>query len=159
MLALGAVQAQNYTGAKWALAQRARGATDAEIEREVSEGRILRTHVLRPTWHFVAPQDIRWMLALTAPRVRAAMAYYDRRLELDAAVFRRSTNALTKALTSGKHLTRAELGTVLERAGVICCPTTTSTSSATRIAARSDSGSAARRRSRRATRSSRTSCS
>lgn len=118
VLALGAVQAQDYAGAKWALAQRTRGASDAEIEREVAEGRILRTHVLRPTWHFVAPQDIRWMLALTAPRVRAAMAYYDRKLELDAAVFRRSNHALTKALTGGKHLTRAELGTVLERAGV-----------------------------------------
>jgi len=116
--ALGAVQAQDYAGAKWALAQRTRGATDAVVEREVSEGSILRTHVLRPTWHFVTPRDIRWMLALTAPRVRAAMAYYDRKLELDAGVFRRSNNALTKALTGGKHLTRAELGEVLGRAGV-----------------------------------------
>ena len=116
--ALGAVQAQDYAGAKWALAQRTRGATDAGIEREFTEGAILRTHVLRPTWHFVVPRDIRWMLALTAPRVRAAMAYYDRQLELDAGVFRRSNTALTKALTGGKHLTRPELGTVLERAGV-----------------------------------------
>ena len=116
--ALGAVQAQDYGGAKWALAQRTRGATDAAIEREFSEGAILRTHVLRPTWHFVGPKDIRWMLALTAPRVRAAMAYYDRQLELDAGVFRRSNTAVTKALTGGKHLTRPELGTVLERAGV-----------------------------------------
>ena len=58
------------------------------------------------------------MLALTAPRVRAAMAYYDRQLELDAGVFRRSNTAVTKALTGGKHLTRPELRTVLERAGV-----------------------------------------
>jgi hypothetical protein len=76
--ALGAVQAQDYVGAKWALAQRTQGATDAGIERELSDGSILRTHVLRPTWHFVTPRDIRWMLALTAPRVRAAMAYQDR---------------------------------------------------------------------------------
>lgn len=116
--ALGAVQAQDYGGAKWALAQRTRGATDAAIEREFSEGAILRTHVLRPTWHFVVPKDIRWMLALTAPRVRAAMAYYDRQLGLDAGEFRRSNTALTKALTGGQHLTRPELGTVLERAGV-----------------------------------------
>jgi winged helix DNA-binding protein len=116
--ALGAVQAQDYAGAKWALAQRTRGATDAEIERELSDGSILRTHVLRPTWHFVAPADIRWMLALTAPRVNAAMAYYDRILELDAAVFRRSNAALTKALAGGKHLTRAELGKVLAKTGI-----------------------------------------
>src|SRR6185295_3655744 len=116
--ALGAVQAQDYAGAKWALAQRTRGATDAEVERELSDGRILRTHVLRPTWHFVAPADIRWMLELTAPRVNAAMAYYDRVLELDDAVFRRSNAALTKALAGGKHLTRAELGQVLEKANI-----------------------------------------
>jgi hypothetical protein len=58
------------------------------------------------------------MLALTAPHVRAAMAYYDRKLELDAGVFRRSNQALIKALTGGKHLTRAELGKVLERAHI-----------------------------------------
>ena len=59
--ALGAVQAQDFPGAKWALGMRARGTTDASIQQEVDAGRILRTHVLRPTWHFVAPEDIRWM--------------------------------------------------------------------------------------------------
>jgi hypothetical protein len=68
---LGAVQAQDYAGAKWALGIRTRGADDAVIEQAVSDGSIIRTHVLRPTWHFVAPGDLRWMLALTAPRVSA----------------------------------------------------------------------------------------
>jgi hypothetical protein len=113
--ALGAVQAQDYPGAKWALAQRTRGATDAEIERELAAGRILRTHVLRPTWHFVTPQDIRWMLALTAPRVSAFMASYNRKLELTPAVFRRSNDAITRALAGGKQLTRQELRRILER--------------------------------------------
>ena len=116
--ALGAVQAQDYAGAKWALAQRTRGATDVEIERELTDGKILRTHVLRPTWHFVAPADIRWMLALTAPRVSAFMAYYNRKLELTPAVFRRSNAAIAKALQGGKHLMRKELGVVLERAKI-----------------------------------------
>jgi hypothetical protein len=116
--ALGAVQAQDYAGAKWALAQRTRDATDADVEREIDEGRILRTHVLRPTWHFVAPEDLRWMLALTAPRVSAAMAPANRRLELDAAILRRSHAVLTKALAGGICLTRAELRGHLERAGV-----------------------------------------
>ncbi|MEX2151938.1 MAG: winged helix DNA-binding domain-containing protein [Gemmatimonadaceae bacterium] len=115
---MGAVQAQDYAGAKWALSQRARDASDAEIERELTEGCILRTHVLRPTWHFVAPEDIRWMLALTAPRVSAAMAYYNRQLELTPAVFRRSRAALAKTLSGGKHLTRTELRAVLERARI-----------------------------------------
>ena len=65
---------------------------------------------MRPTWHFVLPADIRWLLALTAPRVRAAMAYYDRKLELDDGVFRRSQAVLAKALAGGKALTREELG-------------------------------------------------
>src|SRR5688572_14575747 len=77
---LGAVQAQDYPGAKWALGQRVAGATDASIEALFSDGAVLRTHVLRPTWHFVAPEDIRWLLALTGPRVAAAMASYNRKL-------------------------------------------------------------------------------
>src|SRR5512138_2887281 len=77
---LGAVQSQDYAGAKWAVAQRTKGLTDAAIEQAFAKGEILRTHVMRPTWHFVTPQDIRWMLALTAARVRAAMASTYRQL-------------------------------------------------------------------------------
>ena len=116
--ALGAVQAQDYSGAKWAIAQRARDATDGSIERELDAGEILRTHVLRPTWHFVLPSDIRWMLELTGPRVAAAMAPANKRLELDRAVYRRSNAVFTKALADGKCLTRAELRAHLERARV-----------------------------------------
>jgi hypothetical protein len=54
-----AVQSQDYLGAKWAVAQRTRGGEDAAVERAFREGRILRTHVMRPTWHFVTPADIR----------------------------------------------------------------------------------------------------
>lgn len=115
---LGAVQAQDYGAAKWGLAQRTRNATDAEIEKEIADGAIVRTHVLRPTWHFVAPADIHWMLALTAPRVHAANAYSYRELELDEPVFKRSRAALIAALEGGKQLTRDELGSVLERARV-----------------------------------------
>jgi Winged helix DNA-binding domain len=115
---LGAVQAQDYAGAKWALGMRTRGVDDAVVEQAMSDGSIIRTHVLRPTWHFVAPADIRWMLALTAPRVSAAMAHYNRKLELDAAVFRRSNTALTRALRDGKQLTRAELAAVLRQARI-----------------------------------------
>lgn len=115
---LGAVQAQEYSGAKWGIAQRTKGVTDAEVEKEISEGRILRTHVLRPTWHFVVPEDIRWMLALTAPRIRASAAHYDRKLGIDAETLRRSRTVLAKALRDGKYLTRRELADALCRAGV-----------------------------------------
>src|SRR5687767_13299866 len=87
---LTAVQSQDYAGAKWAIAQRTKATNDAELDRLFNDGTILRTHVLRPTWHFVMPADIRWLLKLTAPRVNAVSAYYYRKLELDDAVFRRS---------------------------------------------------------------------
>jgi hypothetical protein len=116
--ALGAVQAQDYAGAKWALGQRSSGTTDASIEEEFTRGALLRTHVLRPTWHLVDPADIRWMLALTAPRVRAILSSYNRKLGLDDAVFRRSRAALEKALRDGRYQTRTELRAVLERAKV-----------------------------------------
>lgn len=106
---LVAVQAQDYAGAKWGLGLRLQGATDADIEQAFAKGAILRTHLMRPTWHFVAPRDIRWMLALTAPRVHAANAYMYRKLELDAAFFRRSNTALRKVLQGGNQLTRDEL--------------------------------------------------
>jgi winged helix DNA-binding protein len=115
---LGAVQAQDYPGAKWALALRMRRATEAAIERAFATGAILRTHVMRPTWHFVAPADIRWMLALTAPRVRAAKAHYDRQIEIDAAVVKRSNNTIAKALANGVQLTRQELRAALANAGI-----------------------------------------
>jgi hypothetical protein len=115
---LGAVQAQDYAGAKWAIAQRAPGATEAVVEQLFNDGRILRTHVLRPTWHFVLPEDIRWMLALTGPRVKAVVASADRRIGLDAAVVRGSHDAMADALRGGATLTRAELQMAVERAGV-----------------------------------------
>jgi len=112
------VQSQDYASAKWALAQRLGEATDADLDRDFNAGRILRTHVLRPTWHFVAPEDIRWLLALTGPRVNRLMANYNRLQELDEAVFARSNAALARALKGGAHLTRKELAGVLQDAGI-----------------------------------------
>jgi hypothetical protein len=115
---LGAVQSQDYGAAKWALGLRLPGTIDRDIERAFAEGAILRTHVMRPTWHFVSPEDIRWLLALTAPRVNASCASNYRRFELDDAVFRQCNVVLTKALEGGKQLTRAELASRLEQAGI-----------------------------------------
>lgn len=116
---LGAVQAQDYGAAKWAVGLRMAGdATDATVEQAIAEGSILRTHVLRPTWHYVTPADIRGLLTLTGPRVDAACATYYRKLELDDATFKKSNTLIEKALQGGKQLTRAELGTVLQQGGV-----------------------------------------
>ena len=109
------MQAQDYIGAKWAVGLRTVGATHADVEQAVTRGDILRTHVLRPTWHFVLPEDIRWMLALTGPRIAGAMASYNRKMGLTPAVFQRSNAAIEKALRDGAHLTRAEIGEFLRR--------------------------------------------
>jgi hypothetical protein len=116
--ALGAVQSQDYGSAKWALAQRANGITDAQVERAFASGAILRTHVLRPTWHFVLPEDARWMLELTAPRIRASQAYHERFLGFKPAVFPKSNRVLERALEDGAARTRTELAVLLRRAGV-----------------------------------------
>ena len=98
---------------------RARRSTDAAVDRAFAAGAILRTHVLRPTWHFVTPDDIRWMLQLTAPHVHALNAYQYRRLELDRALFRRVRTLFTRALLDGTQLTRAELAAILRRGGIV----------------------------------------
>ena len=115
---LGAVQAQDYAGAKWAVGLRAKGLTDADVEQAFTDGAILRTHILRPTWHFVAAADIRWMLSLSGPRVNALNAYFYRWLEIDGHVAARSRRLIERALSRGTPLTRAELGAALGRGGI-----------------------------------------
>ena len=115
----GAVQAQDFNAAKWALALRMRGEPSSEvIEDAFNDGQMLRTHVMRPTWHFVAPDDIRWLLELTAPRVNLRAATNYRKLELDGPTFKRSHRILVKALQGGKHLTRTELKKALNQSGI-----------------------------------------
>jgi hypothetical protein len=111
----GAVQAQDYGGAKWAVAQRTVGATNRSLDADFQDGAFLRTHVMRPTWHFVAPEDIRWLLRLTGPRVHAANASLYRKLELDGALFRRAHKLLRKSLADGNHQTRAEISVMLKQ--------------------------------------------
>jgi hypothetical protein len=106
---MGCMQAQDYYGAKWAIGIRVKGLTDAAIEKDLNEGKILRTHVLRPTWHFVSPADIGWMLKLTAPKIRGFAKGHHRQLGIDEAMLIRSKNVLTSALAGGKQLSREEL--------------------------------------------------
>ncbi|MEO8193101.1 MAG: winged helix DNA-binding domain-containing protein [Gemmatimonadales bacterium] len=115
---LGAVQAQDYPGAKWAVAQRTSSADSASIDRDFDRGDILRTHAMRPTWHFVAPRDIRWLLQLTAPRIRSVMATYNRTLELTDAVFLKANRILAAELSGNRHLTRREIAAALEKRGI-----------------------------------------
>jgi hypothetical protein len=115
---LGAVQAQEYAVAKWSIGQRSSGVDEAAVDRALERGDLLRTHVLRPTWHFVLPSDIRWMLAVTAPRVRTMMLSYDRKLELDDVLYARTNEIIARAVEGGRHRTRRELAEALAEAGI-----------------------------------------
>jgi hypothetical protein len=115
---LGAMQSQEFAVAKWSVAQRADGVTEQAMAREFANGTILRTHVLRPTWHFVLAKDIRWMLELTAPRINALNAYYYRKFGLDEDVFAKTNGIFERVLSGDRHLTRTELAAELERAGI-----------------------------------------
>lgn len=104
----GAMQGQEYEPAKWAIGLRLPRATADSIERAIDEGRILRTHVMRPTWHLVRREDIRWLIALTAPRVRQATAYHAKYVELDRRTLVRGAAVIERALAGG-CLTRKEI--------------------------------------------------
>ncbi|HEX3646034.1 MAG TPA: winged helix DNA-binding domain-containing protein [Vicinamibacterales bacterium] len=116
---LGAVQAQDFAGALWAVGMRTTGATAAEVEAAIAARAIVRTWPLRGTIHFVAPQDVRWMLAHFAPRTIARAAPRFRQLELDARVLAKSGAIIVRALEGGRQLTRPRLYALLERAGIV----------------------------------------
>jgi hypothetical protein len=113
----GAVQAQDYLGSLWALGLRLRGANEVEVERAVAERAIVRTWPMRGTLHFVAAEDVRWMLGLLGARTLARAAGRYRQLGLDAATFAKSRRVLERALR-GRQLTRSELAAALERQGI-----------------------------------------
>jgi hypothetical protein len=115
---LGAVQSQDYSGAKWALGMRLKNGTDELIEQAFNTGEIIRTHVMRPTWHFVHPLDARWMLDLTAKRILALAKGRHKQLEIDDAVLSKSEKILIKALQGGKQVARDELSTLLKHNGI-----------------------------------------
>lgn len=115
---LGALQAQDYTGALWSIGLRMTDATEQTIEQAIADRTIIRTWPMRGTLHFVAAQDVRWLLALLAPRVIAGSAGRYRQLELDDATITRSQTIISNALQGGKQLTREELLQQLDAAGV-----------------------------------------
>jgi hypothetical protein len=105
---MGAIQAQDYAMSKWAIGVRLPGATDRSVEQAFNDGTILRTHVLRPTWHLVSASDIHWMLELTAPKIRSAMKTRHQQLELTPPLLGKCRDIFERVL-EGQHLTREEL--------------------------------------------------
>lgn len=115
---LGAMQAQDYNGSLWGIGLRASGATETDVERAVADRKIVRTWPMRGTLHFVAAEDVRWMLRLLTPRVIAGSARRHQELELDVSTLARCEKVLTAELEGGRHLTREVLSAALERNGI-----------------------------------------
>ncbi len=115
---LGAMQSQDWPMAKWAIGLRLPGVHDKDVELAFNEGKILRTHMLRPTWHFVCPKDIRWMLRLTSPRVQAFNSSYYLKYALDQKIFTKCNSILSKSLSGHSHLTRNEINEHFKKAKI-----------------------------------------
>lgn len=115
---MGAIQAQEYLLSKWAIGIRLPGISEKQIDKAIDRGDILRTHILRPTWHYVAPEDIHWMLALSAINIKAASKSRHKQLEFTEAIFKKSNKIIEKALSNGEHLTRPELVALLNKAKI-----------------------------------------
>jgi hypothetical protein len=115
---LGGVQAQDYEGGLWSVGLRQPRLTAAAVARAIIDGTVVRTWAMRGTLHFVAGKDVRWLLALLAPHVRAGNARRYLQLGLDDAVFARSNAVLRAVLADGRHRSRRELAGILERSGI-----------------------------------------
>lgn len=113
------MQAQEYAMAKWAIGLRCVGSNDQDIEEAFNNWSILRTHIMRPTWHFVSKEDIRWMTKLTAPRVHQFNSFTYRQMELSTDILVKCAKIIEKKLTGGKHLNRQVLNLELKRHNII----------------------------------------
>jgi hypothetical protein len=105
---LGAMQAQDYAMAKWAVGSRCH-ATEKEIEEAVNSAKIIRTHILRPTWHFVSAEDIYWMLDLSAPQVKRFTSSAAKKFGYDEKKLNQTNVSIEKLLAGNNHLTRDEI--------------------------------------------------
>jgi Winged helix DNA-binding domain len=117
--ALLAVQAENPGQAAWAVASRTPDPDQAELAALLDDGTVLRTHVLRPTWHFVRAEDAGWLLELTGPRVRRVTGQQLRTTHgLDEAAIGTAVAAVTEALANRGQLTRGQLAGELRERGI-----------------------------------------
>jgi len=115
---MGAMQAQDYAMAKWAIGVRLPKSTNISVETAIDKGEIIRTHLLRPTWHFVLAKDIYWMIDLTGPRIKAALRSRQKALEITPSIISKSNRIIEKVLMGNKHLTREELVSELKKAKI-----------------------------------------
>jgi hypothetical protein len=112
---MGAMQAQDYEMAKWAIALRLSAANESTIETALSKGEILRTHILRPTWHIVAAENLRWMMDLSAPQLIRTLNSYNKQVGLETKDLIKAEKNILKILAKNNHSTRDEIMLVLQK--------------------------------------------
>ena len=115
---MGAMQAQDYSMAKWAIGVRLPDTSDKKVEAAIDKGEILRIHVLRPTWHFIPAADIYWMLELSRTKIKSSFRSRDKELELTETVIVKTQSILEKILSNVSGLTREEISAEFIRAGI-----------------------------------------
>ena len=115
---MGAMQAQDYLMAKWAIGVRLKDPTDKKVESAIDKGEILRIHILRPTWHFVSADDIYWMLQLSASKIKSSLISRHSQLELTESVISKCNLIIEKSLSNGLSLTRDELADEFHKTGL-----------------------------------------
>lgn len=115
---LGAIQGQDYSGAKWSLSLRLIDCTNVQIEEAMANKQIVRTWLMRGTLFLTTAKDLHWMLDIVAPREIARSKRRYKELELDAKTLSRSNDILVKALADGKQIRRRQLYAVLEENGI-----------------------------------------
>jgi hypothetical protein len=115
---LGAIQAQDYLQSLWAIGLRLRSATVEDVEQAISDGKILRTWPMRGTIHFVPPEDAKWMLKLSASRMLAKDGRRLEQLRMDEEIMKRCKDLFQEALNGGRRLSRPDMMSLLEDAGI-----------------------------------------
>jgi len=106
---MGAVQAQEYNMVKWAVGMRLKSPALSKVNEALSKGEILRTHVMRPTWHLVAAEDIRWMARLSRDRLLKTFSGYDKKMGITGDSYAKTVDFIVKLVEGNNHLTRIEL--------------------------------------------------
>ena len=115
---MGAMQAQDFAMSKWAIGCRLNDVTQADVDNALANGTIMRTHLLRPTWHIVAATNLMWMLELTSPNILRITRGYHKTVDLNPKILKASASALEKALIGGTDLSRDEIARVLQKAKI-----------------------------------------
>jgi hypothetical protein len=115
---MGAIQAQDYSMAKWAIGARLSDSSDKNIERAIDKGEIIRIHVLRPTWHFISADDVYWMLKLSSAKIKSSFKSRHKELGLSESIITKTRDIIEKTLSNGLSLTRNELTNEFHKAKI-----------------------------------------